>query len=157
MRPDRIIIGEVRGAEAMDMLQAMNTGHEGSMTTVHANNPRDALSRVENMVSLAGLNYPVRVIRQQMSSALDILVHIARLAGGRRKIVCIAELTGMESDTVCLQNIFRYVQTGVDNNGHALGEFEACGIRPRVLDRLKVEGVGMPEDLFQSRKLRFNR
>jgi pilus assembly protein CpaF len=153
MRPDRIIIGEVRGAEALDMLQAMNTGHEGSMTTVHANNPRDALRRVENMVSMAGLNYPVHIIRQQMSSALHLLIHVGRMTGGRRKILSIAELTGMEGETVCLQDIFRFRQTGVDDEGHATGQFEACGVRPQILHRLRAEGIALAADMFQHRVL----
>jgi len=153
MRPDRIIIGEVRGAEALDMLQAMNTGHEGSMTTVHANNARDALRRVENMVSMAGLNYPIAVVRQQMSSALDLVVHLNRLTGGRRKVVCIAELTGMEMDTVCLQELFRFSQQGIGPDGHAYGRFEACGVRPQLLDRLQEEGVSLAADMFHRRVL----
>jgi pilus assembly protein CpaF len=153
MRPDRIIIGEVRGAEALDMLQAMNTGHEGSMTTVHANSPRDALRRVENMVSMAGLNYPVRAIREQMSSALNVLVHLGRLAGGGRKIIEIAEITGMEGDTICLHEIFRFDQKGVDEHGNAYGDFEVCGVRPRLLSKLKAYGVEMPPDAFQRRVL----
>ena len=153
MRPDRIIIGEVRGEETLDMLQAMNTGHEGSMTTVHANNPRDALRRIENMVSMAGINYPVRAIREQVSSALDVLIHVGRLTGGSRKIMKIVEMTGMEGDTICLHDIFRFNQTGVDNNGNAYGHFEACGVRPRLLDRLKAEGVEVPPGLFQRRVL----
>lgn len=153
MRPDRIIIGEVRGAEALDMLQAMNTGHEGSMTTVHANNPRDALRRVENMVSMAGLNFPVRAIREQISSALDVLIHVGRLVGGSRKIIQIVEIMGMEQDTICLQDIFRFKQTGVDENGNAYGDFEVCGVRPRLLNRLKVHGIEMAPDMFQQRIL----
>mgnify|MGYP002622956724 CR=1 FL=1 len=153
MRPDRIIIGEVRGAEALDMLQAMNTGHEGSMTTVHANRARDALRRIENMVSMAGLNYPVHVIRDQISSALDIIVHVDRVTGGRRKVVSISEITGTEGDTICLQEVFRYRQTGVGADGHAEGHFEGCGVRPQVLNRLITEGIRLPADLFQSRKL----
>jgi pilus assembly protein CpaF len=153
MRPDRIVIGEVRGAEALDMLQAMNTGHEGSMTTVHANNPRDALRRVENMVSMAGLNFPVHVIRQQLSSALDLVVHLGRLTGGRRKVVSVAEVTGMEGDTICIQDLFRFHQTGVDPDGHAAGRFEACGVRPQVLGRLTAEGFDLAEALFQRRAL----
>ena len=153
MRPDRIIIGEVRSAEALDMLQAMNTGHEGSMTTVHANNSRDALRRVENMVSMAGLNYPVHVIREQMASALDLVVHLARLTGGRRKVVSVAELTGMEGETVCLQDLFIFRQTGVDDDGHATGHFEACGIRPNLLARLEAEGVELSAELFRRHKL----
>ena len=154
MRPDRIIIGEVRGAESLDMLQAMNTGHEGSMTTVHANNPRDALSRVENMVSMAGLNYPVHAIRQQMTSAMDMLVHLTRVTGGKRKIMKIAEITGMEGEVVCLQDLFCFVQTGIGDSGHAKGQFEACGVRPQLLARLEAEGVKLPANLFQRRTLR---
>jgi pilus assembly protein CpaF len=153
MRPDRIIIGEVRGAEALDMLQAMNTGHEGSMTTVHANSPRDALRRIENMVSMAGLNYPVRAIREQMSSALNVLIHLGRLAGGSRKIVEISEITGMEGDTICLHEIFRFEQKGVDEHGNAYGDFEVCGVRPRLLSRLKAYGVEMPPEAFGRRIL----
>jgi pilus assembly protein CpaF len=153
MRPDRIIIGEVRGAEALDMLQAMNTGHEGSMTTVHANNPRDAMRRVENMVSMAGLNYPVHVIREQMSSALHLLIQVARMTGGRRRLVSIAEITGMEGEVVCLQDTFRFRQTGVNEEGHATGYFEACGVRPQLITRLMEEGVKLPDDLFVHRKL----
>jgi pilus assembly protein CpaF len=153
MRPDRIIIGEVRGAEALDMLQAMNTGHEGSMTTVHANRPRDALRRVENMVSMAGLNYPVHVIRDQMASALNLVIHCDRVTGGRRKIVSIAEVTGTEGDTICLQELFRFRQTGVDGEGHAAGQFEACGVRPLLLSQLKDEGVELPANMFAQRVL----
>ena len=125
MRPDRIIIGEVRGAETLDMLQAMNTGHEGSMTTVHANSPRDALRRLENMVSMAGINYPVQAIREQMSSALDILVHLGRLTGGRRKVVNVVEITGTEGDVICLHDLFRFNQVGVDD------EHGGRAVRPR--------------------------
>ena len=153
MRPDRIIIGEVRGAETLDMLQAMNTGHEGSMTTVHANSPRDALRRLENMVSMAGINYPIRAIREQMSSALDVLIHLGRLTGGNRKIVKIAEITGMESETICLHDIFQFSQIGVNEKNSAYGNFEACGVRPQLLDRLKAEGIEVPPDLFRRRVL----
>jgi pilus assembly protein CpaF len=148
MRPDRIIIGEVRGAETLDMLQAMNTGHEGSMTTVHANNPRDAVRRVENMVSMAGLNYPVDVIRHQIASALHITVHVARLIGGRRKVVQLSEITGIENGTILLQDIFRYHQRGVDEQGHAKGEFERRGVRPQLLDRLESQGIKLPAEMF---------
>jgi pilus assembly protein CpaF len=137
MRPDRIIIGEVRGPEALDMLQAMNTGHDGSMTTVHANNPRDALRRVENMVSMA----------------IQLLVHLSRLTGGARKIMTISEITGTEGDAVCLQELFAFRQTGVSADGHAVGFFEACGVRPHLLNRLIAEGVKMGEDFFQKRVL----
>ncbi len=153
MRPDRIIIGEVRGAEALDMLQAMNTGHEGSMTTVHANNPRDALRRISNMVSMAGLNYPVTAVREQMSSALDVLVHLSRMTGGKRKVVSVTEITGMEGDVICLQELFRFRQTGVDEDGHAAGQYEACGVRPQLHGRFEAEGISLPENLFQRRVL----
>jgi pilus assembly protein CpaF len=153
MRPDRIIIGEVRGDEALDMLQAMNTGHDGSMTTVHANNPRDALRRVENMVSMAGINYPVKAIREQMSSALNILVHIGRLVGGARKILTVAEITGMEGDTICLNDVFKFHQQGVDGHGNAYGRFESCGVRPRLVERLQAIGIELPAAMFQRRVL----
>lgn len=153
MRPDRIVIGEVRGAETLDMLQAMNTGHEGSMTTVHANSPRDALRRLENMVSMAGINYPVRAIREQLSSALHVLVQLERLTGGKRKVVNIVEITGMEGDMVCLHDIFRFSRTGVDESGNASGHFEACGVRPLLLDRLREKGVKLAPDMFQHRIL----
>jgi pilus assembly protein CpaF len=135
----------------------MNTGHDGSMTTVHANNARDALSRIENMVSMAGLNFPVTVIRQQTSSALDILVHLSRLTGGLRKVVSIAEITGMEGDTVCLQDVFQFRQTGVDEQGKAQGRFEATGVRPQVLPRIQAEGIKLSADLFQRRVLSTDR
>jgi pilus assembly protein CpaF len=153
MRPDRIIIGEVRGAETLDMLQAMNTGHEGSMTTVHANSPRDALRRLGNMVSMAGLNFPVQAIRDQISSALQVLIHVGRLPGGPRKIVQVCEITGMEGDTICLHELFRFNQTGINEYGNAYGEFEACGVRPALLSRLKAHGVELPTDLFHRRIL----
>ncbi|MCE5185279.1 MAG: CpaF family protein [Planctomycetaceae bacterium] len=156
MRPDRIIIGEVRGDEALDMLQAMNTGHDGSMTTVHANNPRDALRRIENMVSMAGINYPVKAIREQMSSALNILVHIGRLVGGARKVLSVAEITGMEGDTICLNDIFRFHQQGVDTGGNAFGRFESCGVRPRLVERLQAIGIDLPANMFQRRVLETN-
>jgi pilus assembly protein CpaF len=153
MRPDRIVIGEVRGAETLDMLQAMNTGHEGSMTTVHANTPRDAIRRLENMVSMAGLNYPVIAIREQLSSALHVIVQLERMTGGKRRVVKIVEITGMEGDTVCLHDIFRFNQTGIDEFGHARGHFEACGVRPLLLDRLKAKGVELPSGMFQRKVL----
>jgi pilus assembly protein CpaF len=152
MRPDRIIVGEVRGAETLDMLQAMNTGHEG-LTTVHANSPRDALRRLENMVSMAGLNYPIGAIREQLSSALDVLIHLERMTGGRRKVVKIVEITSMEGDTICLHEIFQFNQTGVDDTGHACGHFEACGVRPLLINRLHAKGVDVPVDLFKRRVL----
>jgi pilus assembly protein CpaF len=153
MRPDRIIIGEVRGQEALDMLQAMNTGHEGSMSTVHANNARDAIRRVENMVSMAGLNFPVHAIRQQICSALNLMVQVGRTTGGRRRIVSISEITGMEGETVCMQDLFVFHQTGVSEDGQAQGQFCACGVRPKLLERLAAEGVEFPAEMFQKRVL----
>jgi pilus assembly protein CpaF len=153
MRPDRIIIGEVRGPEALDMLQAMNTGHEGSMTTVHANSPRDATRRIENMVSMAGLNYPVHTIREQVASAIDMVVHVARLTGGRRKILHIAEITGMEGEQFTMQDIFCYEQLGVDEQGHATGRFVASGVRPQLIERIHAQGLTLPQDLFRHRVL----
>jgi len=154
MRPDRIIIGEVRSSETLDMLQAMNTGHEGSMTTIHANNPRDAMRRVENMVTMAGLNFPIHTIRQQMASALNLVVHQGRLTGGRRKVLAIAEVTGIEGDMICMQNLFRFNQMGISADGHAEGHFEACGIRPRLLDRLGAEGHALPAEMFQRHSIK---
>ena len=153
MRPDRIILGEVRGGEALDMLQAMNTGHDGSMTTVHANNTRDAVRRVENMVSMAGLGFPVHTIREQIASAINLLVQVGRITGGRRKIRNITEITGMEGEAVCMQDIFRFKQTGVDTEGHATGHFEACGVRPHCLERVLSEGIEFPPDMFRARVL----
>lgn len=153
MRPDRIIVGEVRGAETLDMLQAMNTGHEGSMTTVHANNPRDAVRRVENMVAMAGLNFPVAAIRQQIASAVNLLVQVGRMVGGKRRVTNITEITGMEGEAVCLQDIFVFRQTGVDAAGHATGAHEAVGVRPMILERLKAHGQILPDNLFQRRVL----
>jgi pilus assembly protein CpaF len=151
MRPDRIIIGEVRGAEALDMLQAMNTGHAGSMTTVHANTPRDALRRVENMVSMAGLNFPMSAIRQQITGALDLLVQLGRLVGGKRKVLSVAEVTGIEGDTICIQEIFQFRQMGIDDKGCAKGQFESCGIRPQIVDKLRERGAELPDDMFERR------
>ena len=153
MRPDRIIIGEVRGAEALDMLQAMNTGHEGSMTTLHANNPRDAIRRLENMTCMAGLNFPVHVIREQIASALNLVIHLDRVTGGRRKIISITELTGTEGDAICMQDIFIYRQLNVDAQGHAVGQFEATGVRPQLLPHILAEGIDVPDNLFHRRVL----
>lgn len=153
MRPDRIILGEVRGAEALDMLQAMNTGHEGSMTTVHANTPRDALTRLENMIGMAGLNLPPKAMRQQISSALSAVIHIARLSDGRRKVTGIQEITGMESDIITMQEIFVYEQTGVAADGTVLGHFRATGIRPKFVDRLRTHGIAVDDALFDPTRL----
>ncbi|MFC0250961.1 CpaF family protein [Massilia consociata] len=148
MRPDRIILGEVRGAEALDMLQAMNTGHEGSLATIHSNTPRDALSRLENMVSMAGVNLTARAIRQQIVSAVTVVVQASRLTDGTRKVVSLQEITGMEGDIISMQEIFRFEQIGVDADGKVKGRFSATGVRPRFADRLKMFGVPVPEDTF---------
>ncbi|GBD14977.1 Putative conjugal transfer protein [bacterium HR25] len=148
MRPDRIIVGEVRGAEAFDMLQAMNTGHEGSLTTIHANSPRDALARVENMVLMAGFDLPVQAIREQIASALHVVVQMARLSDGRRRIVSISEITGMEGRTVTMQELFRFEQRGVSSDGMVMGDFVSTGIRPRFADRFEVMGIYVPTELF---------
>jgi len=148
MRPDRIILGEVRGSEAIDMLQAMNTGHDGSLTTVHANTPRDALARLETMVSMANLNLPERGVRNQIASALDIVVHVSRLAAGRRKLVQISEIVSMEGDVITMQDLFVFDRHGVDEDGSVLGAFRATGIRPRFADRLQMYGIDLAETLF---------
>jgi pilus assembly protein CpaF len=148
MRPDRIIIGEVRGPEAFDMMQAMNTGHEGSLSTVHANTPRDALSRIENMVLMAGLELPVRAIREQISSALHIVLQIARLPDGTRRITRVSEITGMEGDVITMQDLFRFNQRGIDSDGRVVGEFRGTGLRPRFADQFEVAGIHLPPDLF---------
>jgi pilus assembly protein CpaF len=149
MRPDRIIVGEVRAGEAFDMLQAMNTGHDGSMTTVHANTPRDALSRVEQMIGMSGIDIPARSARAQMASAINVVVQVARLADGRRKLVSLSELTGMEGEVVTMQEIFRFRQTGVNAEGLVQGKFEATGIRPRFLEHVMAHGVTLTSDLFR--------
>ena len=150
MRPDRIVIGEVRGAEAVDMMQAMNTGHEGSMTTIHANNPRDAVARLENMVSMAGLNLPHKASRQQIVSAITVIVQGNRMTDGQRKITSIQEITGMEGEVVTMQEIFGYRQTGVDPQGKVIGYFQATGIRPRFADKLLNQGIALPDEMFDA-------
>ena len=150
MRPDRIVIGEVRGAEAVDMMQAMNTGHEGSMTTIHANNPRDAVARLENMVSMAGLNLPHKASRQQIVSAITVIVQGSRMTDGQRKITSIQEITGMEGEIVTMQEIFGYRQTGVDPQGKVIGYFQATGIRPRFADKLLNQGIALPDEMFDA-------
>jgi pilus assembly protein CpaF len=152
MRPDRIIVGEVRGDEALDMLQAMNTGHDGSLSTIHSNSPRDALLRLETMVAMAGLNIPTKFVRHYISSALDILVHTTRLTDGSRKLVSLQEVTGMEGETINLQEIFLFEQTGIDGNGAVKGKFKATGIRPRFVEKLKARGINVPAELFDPRK-----
>jgi pilus assembly protein CpaF len=149
MRPDRIILGEVRAGEAFDMLQAMNTGHDGSMTTVHANTSRDALSRVEQMIGMSGIDIPARSSRAQIASAMHVVVQVARLSDGRRKVISVSELTGMEGDVITMQEIFRFRQTGVDSEGVVKGRFEATGIRPRFLDQVMAHGITLSADLFR--------
>ena len=148
MRPDRIVIGEVRGAEAIDMLQAMNTGHEGSLTTIHANTPRDALARLENMVGMANLNLPHKAVRQQIVSAVTVVIQVLRMIDGKRKITSIQEITGMEGDIVTMQEIFSFKQTGVDKEGAVTGHFQASGVRPKFTDRLRGFGVHLPDAMF---------
>jgi pilus assembly protein CpaF len=153
MRPERIIIGECRGAEALDMLQAMNTGHAGSMTTLHANTPRDAQSRLETLVMMAGMELPIKAMRQQISSAVDMIVQVNRLQGGPRKITSVSEVLGMEGDVIIMQEIFRFKQLGIDQNGRCYGQFEATGVRPAFIPRLEAAGIKLPTNLFQERVL----
>jgi pilus assembly protein CpaF len=153
MRPDRIIIGETRGGEALDMLQAMNTGHEGSMTTVHANTTRDALARLEVMVAMAGYDIPIRALRQQIASAIQLVIQAARLPGGRRKIVRVSEITGMEGEQIQIHDLFAYEQRGVGDDGHAIGSFLTTGIRPRCADRIERRGLRLAPELFAPREI----
>jgi len=147
MRPDRLIVGEVRGAEALDMLQAMNTGHDGSMTTIHANRPRDALSRIETLVMMSGYDFVPKSIRAQIASAFNVVIHLERMRDGSRKIVQISEITGMDEDVISMQDIFRFTRTGLDPEGRVLGGFGAASLRPRILDRLTDLGLEMPPEL----------
>ncbi len=149
MRPDRIVIGEVRGGEAIDMLQAMNTGHDGSLTTVHANTPRDALARLETMIQMTGMRLSDRAMRQQVASALDLVVQVARLSDGTRRITAISEITGMEGETITMQEIFMFERTGVDAQGQVVGRFRPTGIRPRFAERLKAAGLQLPRVFFE--------
>jgi pilus assembly protein CpaF len=149
MRPDRIVIGEVRGGEAIDMLQAMNTGHDGSLTTVHANTPRDALARLETMIQMTGMRLSDRAMRQQVASALNLVVQVARLSDGSRRVTSISEITGMEGETITMQEIFMYERTGVDKEGQVLGRFRPTGIRPRFAERLKACGLQLPRVFFE--------
>jgi len=148
MRPDRIVVGEVRSGEALDMLQAMNTGHDGSLTTGHANTPRDMIARLETMVLMAGMDLPVRAIREQIASALDLIIHQSRLRDGSRRITHVTEVQGMEGDIITLQDLFNFKQHGVDERGKVLGEFMATGIRPKFTDVLESNGIQLPQDLF---------
>ena len=149
MRPDRIIVGEVRSGEALDMLQAMNTGHDGSLTTAHANSPRDALSRLETMVLMAGMELPVRAIREQISSAIDIIIQQSRIRDGSRKITYVTEVQKMEGDTIVLQDLFRYTQSYIDENGKSVGSYVATGLQPGFLEKFRMNGVEIPSSIFQ--------
>jgi pilus assembly protein CpaF len=153
MRPDRIIIGECRGPETLDMLQAMNTGHEGSLTTIHANSPRDGVSRIETMIMMGGIDLPIKALRQQFASAVHLIIQANRLQGGPRKITHITEVLNMEQDTVIMQDIFLFIQDGIDENGRATGHFEATGVRPSFMGRLEQSGVRLPANLFAARTL----
>jgi pilus assembly protein CpaF len=153
MRPERVIIGECRGAETLDMLQAMNTGHEGSMTTLHSNSPRDAISRIETMITMAGFELPLKAMRQQISSSVDLIIQANRLQGGGRKITHITEITGMEQETVVMQDIYHYCQDGIDETGRAVGRFECSGIRPTFMDKLEQAGVRLPASAFRQRTM----
>jgi pilus assembly protein CpaF len=157
MRPDRIIVGECRGDEAFDMLQAMNTGHDGSLTTIHANDTRDAVSRLEMLVGMAGYDLPIWFIHRQIASAVQIVVQVARLTGGTRKITQISEITGLQGDVINMHDIFKFEQTGIDENRVALGDFHATGIHPRCLQRLKSCGIDLPLSMFERRKLTIDR
>jgi len=149
MRPDRIVVGEVRGEEALDMLQAMNTGHDGSLTTVHANSPRDALMRVETMIGMGATNLPERAMRHQISSAIQIVVQQTRLSDGTRKITSISEITGMEGDIISMQEIFMFEKIGISAEGKVIGKFRATGVRPKCSDRLRAAGIQLPATMFE--------
>jgi pilus assembly protein CpaF len=149
MRPDRIVVGEVRGEEALDMLQAMNTGHDGSLTTVHANTPRDALSRIETMISMGSMNLPERAMRQQIASAIQVVCQQSRMSDGTRKVTSISEITGMEGDVITMQEIFCFEKLGVTQEGRVVGRFRATGVRPKVCERLKASGIVLPTDMFE--------
>jgi pilus assembly protein CpaF len=148
MRPDRIIVGEVRGGEALDMLQAMNTGHDGSLTTLHANSPRDAVSRLETMCLMAGIDLPIKVLRQQVASAIDVIIQQSRLRGGARKVTSITEVSGMEGDAIIMTEIFRYEQKGVSKDGAAIGDMKPTGIRPLFTPKLEAAGFRLPPEIF---------
>jgi pilus assembly protein CpaF len=153
MRPDRIVVGEVRSEEALDMLQAMNTGHDGSLTTIHANSPRDALYRLDTMVAMANLNIPEKAVRQQIASAVNLVVQISRMSDGTRKVVAISEITGMEGEVITMQDIFMFDRTGLGPNGKVRGQFRATGIRPKCTERLAASGVHLPMDMFEHIKV----
>jgi pilus assembly protein CpaF len=151
MRPERIIIGECRGGETLDMLQAMNTGHDGSLTTIHANTPRDGIARLETMIMMSGFEMPIKAMRQQISSAVDLIIQANRLQGGPRRVTHITEVVGMEQETVIMQDIYTYRQLGIDETGRARGQFEASGIRPSFMERLEAAGVRLPASAFRQR------
>ncbi|HEY2823256.1 MAG TPA: CpaF family protein [Candidatus Acidoferrum sp.] len=155
MRPDRIIVGEVRGEEALDMLQAMNTGHDGSLTTIHANTPRDALSRLETMVAMGSLNIPESALRRQIASAIDVVVQVSRLSDGTRKVIALSEITGMEGDIVSMQDIFLFRKRGIRDNGEVSGEFVPTGIRPKFAEKLQVSGINLPISMFDFQQAEF--
>jgi pilus assembly protein CpaF len=155
MRPDRIILGEVRGSEAFDMLQAMNTGHDGSLTTIHANSPRDALMRLETMVAMANFDIPTEFIRKFISSAIHIVIQVSRMMDGRRKLVSLQEITGMEGNMITMQEIFSFERTRVDEEGNVRGTFKFNGIRPKFIERFKVSGIDFRQDIFD-RSFRFD-
>ena len=153
MRPDRIIIGECRGPETLDMLQAMNTGHEGSLTTIHSNSPRDAIARVETLIQMGGLDIPMKAVRQQFSAAIDLIIQVNRLQGGPRRVTHVTEVMNMEQDTIIMQDIFLFVQDGVSEDGKAFGHFESTGVRPSFINRLEQSGIRLPQNLFAERIL----
>ncbi|MCC6263712.1 MAG: CpaF family protein, partial [Bryobacterales bacterium] len=150
MRPDRIVVGEVRGEEALDMLQAMNTGHDGSLTTIHANNPRDGIGRMEVMVGMANANMGVRAIRQQIASAVDVFVQVSRMSDGTRRITHITECVGMEGEQVTTQDVFNFIRTGLSEDGRVLGRFQPTGVRPRFYERLAASGIRLPASVFET-------
>ena len=152
MRPDRVIVGECRGGETLDMLQAMNTGHDGSLTTVHANSPRDVISRLETMVLMSGMELPSRAIREQIASAIDIVVHESRMSDGSRKVVCISEVVGLEGQQVVMQDIFEYKQTGLDDKGKVIGQFMPTGSMPTFYEHLKSRGLHIDPSVFDPAK-----
>jgi pilus assembly protein CpaF len=148
MRPDRIVVGEVRGGEALDMLSAMNTGHDGSLTTVHANTPRDALSRVENMIAMAGMNLPQKAVREQIASAINVVIQVSRTQDGSRKIVSIQEINGMEGEVITMSELFKYEQRGVDENGSVVGEYKATGVVPGFQAQFTQRGIDLSVDIY---------
>jgi pilus assembly protein CpaF len=149
MRPDRIIVGETRGEEVIDMLQAMNTGHDGSMTTIHANNPRDAISRLENMVAMAGIEMPLKAVRSQIASAVNLMVQASRLQDGTRRMTSVTEITGMEGEVISMQEVFRFERLGIDPSGKIIGRFNATGIRSTFSDRFRQWGFDLPASIYE--------